>query len=44
MKAIPITARLKSCKCNKQETPLKLAPLVAAIAPVVAGKLMDKIL
>jgi len=31
-----------SCDCN--DSPAKLAPIIAAVAPVVAGKVMDKVL
>tara|TARA_R100000908_G_C3731472_1_gene130726 strand:+ start:150 stop:323 length:174 start_codon:yes stop_codon:yes gene_type:complete len=31
-----------SCDCDN--SPTKLAPIVAAVAPVVAGKVMDKVL
>jgi len=33
---------LPNCDCK--ESPAKLAPLVAAIAPVIAGKVADKVL
>lgn len=37
------------CQCDNgcdcaESSPAKLAPIVAAIAPVVAGKVMDKVL
>ena len=35
------TTPTKHCGCG---SPAKLAPIVAAIAPVVAGKVMDKVL
>lgn len=44
---IPITAKLQKGKAVSKtkksiKSPAKLAPLLAAVAPMIAGKLMEK--